>query len=172
MRCFVHFDLQRALVPQRRAIFRHLSVKKWPEHAVFCTFWLTNGLGTTAACDFSTSERRAIFPDQNFKNGSEAEVFCQICFTNLLLATVACHFSQSTLPKLVPHWSLRILTYKCASRHSGMPFLEIRSSKSGPYPSIFWQATNHSENTVFRDFPNIWRMRIFFLVTLACWSSF
>ena len=27
---------------------------------------------------------------------------------------------------------LHILTHKCASRHSGVPFLNIRRSKSGP----------------------------------------
>ena len=32
---------------------------------------------------------------------------------------------------------LYILTCKCVSRHSGVPFLNIWSSKSGPYPSFF-----------------------------------
>ena len=43
--------------PQRRAIFGHRNYKKWPESAVFSTFWLTNMLRATAACHFWTSER-------------------------------------------------------------------------------------------------------------------
>ena len=35
-RCFAHFDLQ--IAPHRRAIFRHLNVKKWPENPGFWTF--------------------------------------------------------------------------------------------------------------------------------------
>ena len=30
-----------------------------------------------------------------------------------------------------------ILTCKCASRHSGVPFFDIKPPKSGPYPSVF-----------------------------------
>ena len=41
--------------PQRRAIFRHRTVKKWPEPASFLAFWLTNVLRATAACDFCRS---------------------------------------------------------------------------------------------------------------------
>ena len=33
--------------------------------------------------------------------------------------------------------ALYILTCKCASRHSGVPFFDIWTSKSGPYPSVF-----------------------------------
>ena len=43
--------------PQRRAIFGHVNFKKWPESVVFSTFWLTNMLRATAACNFWTSER-------------------------------------------------------------------------------------------------------------------
>ena len=32
---------------------------------------------------------------------------------------------------------LYILTYRCDSRHSGVQFFDICSSKSGPYPSAF-----------------------------------
>ena len=87
---FSHFDLQMCLAPQPRTIFEHLNFKKWPESVVFCTFWLTNVLRATAACDFWTSER----------------------------------------PKLVRDCGVSsILTCKCASRHSGVPFFRIASSK-------------------------------------------
>ena len=42
--------------PQRRAIFRHQTFKKWSVPVSFSTFWLTNMLQATAACHFWTSE--------------------------------------------------------------------------------------------------------------------
>ena len=42
--------------PQRRAIFRQQNVKKCSEDYSFLTFWLSNVLFATAACNFSTSE--------------------------------------------------------------------------------------------------------------------
>ena len=42
--------------PQLRAIFGHLNYQKWPESVVFSTFWLTNMLRATAACNFWTSQ--------------------------------------------------------------------------------------------------------------------
>ena len=44
------------LAPQRRAIFRHLTSKKWPVPLIFSTFWLQNVLRATAAWHFGTSE--------------------------------------------------------------------------------------------------------------------
>ena len=41
---------------------------------------------------------------------------------------VASHCSTSELPKVLRRWC--ILTCKCASRHSGVPCLDIRTSKS------------------------------------------
>ena len=52
MRCFVHFDFQMCISPQRRAIFRHLNRQKCSEPVMFCTFWLSNVLFATAACNF------------------------------------------------------------------------------------------------------------------------
>ena len=54
MVCFAHFNLQMCFSLQR-ANFAHPDFKKWSEHAVFCTFWLTNVRLATAACNFSTS---------------------------------------------------------------------------------------------------------------------
>ena len=79
--------------PQPRAICGHRNFKKWPENAVFYTFWLTN----------------------------------------VLRATAACHFWTSELPKWLRECGvLRILTCKCASRHSGVPLLNIATSKMAP----------------------------------------
>ena len=82
-----------SFAPQRRALFRDLTLQKWSVHGVFCTFWLRNMLRATTACTFSTSEP----------------------------------------PKMVRTWcALYILTSKCASRHNGVHFFDIATSKSRP----------------------------------------
>ena len=51
----------------------------------------------------------------------------------MLRATTACTFPTSQLPKVVRPWCvLYILTSKCASRHNGVHFFDIATSKSGP----------------------------------------
>ena len=51
----------------------------------------------------------------------------------MLRATTACTFSTSQLPKVVRGCGvLYILTSKCASRHNGVHFFDIGTSKSGP----------------------------------------
>ena len=51
----------------------------------------------------------------------------------MLRATTAFAFSTSQLPKVVRQWGvLYILTWKCASRHNGVHFFDISTSKSGP----------------------------------------
>ena len=51
----------------------------------------------------------------------------------MLRATTACTFSTSQLPKVVQEWcALYILTWKCASRHNGVHFFDISTSKSSP----------------------------------------
>ena len=51
----------------------------------------------------------------------------------MLRTTTACTFSTSQLPKVVREWCvLYILTWKCASRHNGVHFFNISTSKSGP----------------------------------------
>ena len=86
--------------------------------------------------DFDTCfapQRRALFRHLNFKKWSEAAVFCTFWLGNVLRATTACTFSTSQLPKVVRSWGvLYILTWKCASRHNGVHFFDISTSKSGP----------------------------------------
>ena len=51
----------------------------------------------------------------------------------MLRATTACTFSTSQFPKVVREWFvLYILTSKRASRHNGVHFFDISTSKSGP----------------------------------------
>jgi len=46
---------------------------------------------------------------------------------------MACTFSTSEPPKVVRTWCvLYIFTWKCASRHNGVHFFDISTSKSGP----------------------------------------
>ena len=51
---FNTFYFQMCFVPQRRTLFRHLNFQKCSETQVFCTFWLTNVLRATTACNFSS----------------------------------------------------------------------------------------------------------------------
>ena len=135
--------------PQRRALFRDLNFQKWSEPLVFLTFRLPNVLRATTACTFSTSQlpkvvrhwgvlcfapqRRALFGHLNFQKWSDTEVFCTFSLRNVLRATTACTFSTSQLPKVVRPWcALYIFTSKCASRHYGVHFFDISTSKSGP----------------------------------------
>ena len=127
MWCFVHFDFEMCFAPQRRALFRHLNFQKSSDTEVFCTFWLGNVLRATTACTFSTSQLPKV---------SEPGVFCTFWLQNVLRATTACTFSTSQLLKVLRSWGvLRILTSKCASRHSGVHFFKIAISKSGLNPS-------------------------------------
>ena len=116
-------------------------------------------LRATTTCTFSTSElpevvrtrgvfniltsKRAschngvhFFRHLNFQKWSENGVF-RINFDfeirNVIGATTACTFSTSQLPKVVRHWCvLCIVPSKCASRHNGVHFFDISTSKSGP----------------------------------------
>ena len=77
------------------------------------------------ACD----AKRAL----NVQKWSVRGVFCAFWLRNVLSATTACTFSTSQLLKVVRSWCvLYILTSKCASRHNGVRFFDISTSKSGP----------------------------------------
>ena len=83
-------------------------------------------------------QRRALFQHLNLQKWSENGVFCTFWLQNVLRATTACTFSTSGLPKVVRTPSvLYILTSKCASRHNGVHFFDISTSKSGPRPPVF-----------------------------------
>ena len=78
-------------------------------------------------------QRRALFRHLNFQKWSGPGVFCTFWLGNVIRATTACTFSTSQLPKVVREWCvLYILTSKCASRHNGVHFFDIATSKSGP----------------------------------------
>ena len=53
-------------------------------------------------------------------------------------ATAACNFCASELQKVLRSWRvLYVLTSKCASRHSGVQFFDIRTSISAPSMGCF-----------------------------------
>ena len=120
--------------PQRRALFRHLNLQN-----------LTSKRGPELLCFVHVHfemcfapQRRALFQHRNFQKWSDAVVFCACSLANVLHATTACTFSTLQLPKVVRQWCvLYIFTCKCASRHNGMHFLDISTSKSAPRPRCF-----------------------------------
>ena len=225
--------LTRSTIPCACHAKPHLNVQKWSESLVFLTFWLRNVLRATTVYTFSTSQlpkvvrtwcvlyiltsicasrhngvhffdiltsksgpelvcfvhfdfemcfapqQRALFRRVNFQKWSEREVFLAFSLANVLRATTVCTFSTSQLPKVVRSWGvLCILPWKCASRHNGVQFFishlarwlrTRRFSEPTFRPS---GATNHWNNTVFRDFPTFSRICVFFLLTLSLlWSS-
>ena len=87
--------------------------------------WLRSVLRATTAYTF--------FQHLNLQKWSETLVFCTFWLRNVLRATTAYTFSTSEPPKVVRAWCvLYILTSKCASRHNGVHFFDIATSKSGP----------------------------------------
>ena len=64
--------------------------------------------------------------------------FVHFDFENVLHARTARTFSTSQLPKVVREWCvLYILTSKCASRHNGVHFFDIATSRSVRTPGFF-----------------------------------
>ena len=84
------------------------------------------------------SQRLALFRHLNFQKWSEHGVLCTFWLGNVLRTTTACTFSTSQLLKVLRTWcGLHILTWKCASRHNGLHFFDISTSKSGPNMACF-----------------------------------
>ena len=119
-------------------------------------------------------QRRANFEHLNFEKCSEPLSFLANSLQNVLLATTACNFSTSQLQKVVRSWCvLYIFTSKCASRHSGVQFLIsplttwLCTRRFNEPTFRLTRHTHHWKNTAFRDFSNIWRGCIFFLLTFG-----
>ena len=69
---------------------------------------------------------------------SGPRMVCFVHFDFEMCFVVACTFSTSQLPKLLrtPQF-LTHFTSKCASRHNGVHFFNISTSKTAPNPSVF-----------------------------------
>ena len=158
---------------------------------------LTCKYRATAACNFSTAELQKVVRERcvlyilslkcasrysdvqlfhipTSKSASKLLCFVrfelQMCFSLQRPAIL----STSELPKVLrDRQFFDILTWKCASRNSmsrlNLFFRSRRFSELTFRPS---RLTNRWENTAFRDFPNIWRVCIFFLLTLLVFSAF
>ena len=104
-------------------------------------------------------------------------MFCAFWLRNVLRAAAAYHFCGSEVAKSVPHWCfLFILTCKCASRHSRVPFFICLLNsylRTRRFSEAFFRTWIIKKNTAVRDVLNIWCTCGIFLVTLlVCWSSF
>ena len=146
---FYTFDFRMCFAPQRRALFWYLDFQKWSGPGVFCTFWLGNVLRATTACTFSTSQLPKVVRDRQF--------FLHFWLGNVLRATTACTFSTSQLPKVVrDRQFFTLLTSECASRHNGVHFFDILTSKSGPDLVCFvhfltWKCASRHNGVHFFD---------------------
>ena len=137
--------------PQPRALFRHLKVVRIPSVLYILTWKCASRHNGVHFFDISTAKSgpdlvcfvhfdlemcfapqpRALFRHLNLQKWSEPLVFLTFWLGNVLCATTACTFSTSQLPKVVRSWCvLYILTWKCASRHSGVHFFDISTAKS------------------------------------------
>ena len=149
--------------PQRQAIFRQQNVKKCSEDYSFFNI-------LTFKCAFRHSGVQFfdIWTDKSAPKPS----CCTFWLSNVLFATAACNFSTSEQTKVLrSRHVLYILTFKCAFRHSGVQFLMsplstyLRTRRFNRPTFGLTRHTNLWKNTALRDFSNIWRGCIFFLLT-------
>ena len=78
-------------------------------------------------------QQRPLFEHLDFQKCSEAEVFCTFSLPHVLLrATAVCTFWTSQLPKVFRSWNVLSMTSTCASRHNGLHFFDIATSKNAP----------------------------------------
>ena len=125
---FYTIDFEMCFAPQWRALFRRFfdirTSKSGPRPSVFNIF------------DFKMCfalQQRTLFRHLNFQKWSENVVVYIFWLGNVFHATTACTFSTLQLPKVVRAWCvLYIFTWKCVSRHNGVHFFDISTSKSGP----------------------------------------
>ena len=128
-RCFDTFYFEMCFAPQRRALFRHRNVQKWSNVWCFATFYFEMSFAP---------QQRALFRHRNVQKWSENSVFCTFLLPHVLRATTACTFSTPQLPKVVRgRGVLPLLTSQCASRHNGLHFFNISTSKSAPKLTCF-----------------------------------
>ena len=119
--------------PQRRALFRH----RWPsERPKVVRTWCVLYIFTSKCA--SRHNGVHFFDIATSKSGPNMVCFVHFLLRNVLRATTACTFSTSQLPKVVrDHGVLPLFTSKCASRHNGVHFFHIATSKSRPNLTCF-----------------------------------
>ena len=121
--------LKKCFALQRRALFPHLNVQKWPEHVVILNMCTQNVLRATTACTFSTSQ----LPKVARACGTFKHLYSKRASHHNRV-----HFFHISTSKSGPSmWYFEHLYSKCASRHNGVHFFDIATSKSGPIPRSF-----------------------------------
>ena len=114
-------------------------------------------------------QRRAIFQHRNFKKWSEHVARGTFWLENVLLATAACNFSTSQLQKVVRPWQFfSILTWKCASRYSGVQFFlcPLQSYlRTRRFSEVTFRPSRHTKHWKTQHFATSLTFR-------ACGSSF
>ena len=173
-------ELQKVLPPwgvlsmfTSKCVFRHSGVH-------FFDIWTYKSAPTMRCFEHVhfkmcfSPQRRAFFRHLNLQKCSHHEVFWACSLQNAFFATAACIFSTSELTKVLrTRHVLHIFTSKCAFRHSGVQFFisplsTYLCTRRFNRPTFrLTRHTNHWKNTAFRDFSNIWRGCIFFLLTFA-----
>ena len=113
---------------------RHLNLQKWSETLVFFNILTWNCASRHNGVHFSKLDI------SDSKSGPNMVCFghsdFEICFAPQRRALFRNSTSQT--PKVVRTWCvLYILTSKCASRHNGVHFFDISTSKSRPTPRCF-----------------------------------
>ena len=116
----------------------------------------------------------AFFQHQNLQKWSKHVMLPTFSLPNVPFATAACIFWTSELQKVLRHRQFfSVFTSKCAFRHSGVQFLispvstDLRARRFNRPTFRLTRHTDHWKNTAFRDFSNIWRGCIFFLLTFV-----
>ena len=127
---FWTFWLRNVLRATTACTFSTSELQKWREHVVFCTFWLRNVLRATTGVHF--------FDIWTSKSGPSMVCFVHFDFEMCFAPQRRALFRHRNFQK----WSeplvfLTLLTSKCASRHDGVHFFDIATSKSGPNPWCF-----------------------------------
>ena len=119
-------------------------VQKWSEHSGVLYIF-------TSKCA-SRHNGVHFFQHLNFQKSSESVgVLCTFDFKMCFAPQRRALFRTSQLPKVVrPCRVLYIFTSKCASRHNGVHFFNISTSKSGLRPTCF--ATFDSQNVLLHFF--------------------
>ena len=189
-RCFVHFHLQMCFSLQRRAIFRPRNFKKWSVPLSFLTFWLWNVLLATAACNFSTSQLQKVvrtcsvlyiltskcasrFHTWTSKSGPSLQCFVHFDFKTCFSRQRRAIFPHRNFKKWSEHVARGTFWFKMCFSPQRRAIFHFSAQRPPPHPPLYrgyfsTQPTHKSlKNTAFRDFPNVSRLWVFFLLTFA-----
>ena len=133
-------------------------------------------------------QRRTLFRHPNIQKWREHVVFCTFWLRNVLRARTACTFSTSEPPKVARTCGvLYILTSQCASRHNGVHFFNIRTSKSGanmwcfvhfylemcfaPQRRALFRHLNFQKSSDTEVFCTFWLRNVFRATTVCTFST-